>query len=192
MQFIPNVITAFRIIVTPFLVFCVFQETRSFALLAFVLYLFGAASDFADGYVARMLKMQSQFGRHLDPLADKIFVLGVFLALAWLYPQQMPWWAFGVIIFRDVLITGLRKAADATGRSFPTIQFAKAKTAMQMVYAGLFLLILLLRYFPGTEALANEFIQGGLLYSSMIVVVIVTCLSGLSYIRIYSQRRTID
>ncbi len=192
MQFIPNVITAFRIIVTPFLVFCIFQETRSFTLLAFVLYLFGAVSDFADGYVARMLKMQSQFGRHLDPLADKIFVLGVFLAMAWLYPQQMPWWAFGVIIFRDVLITGLRKAADATGRSFPTIQFAKAKTAMQMVYAGLFLLVLLLQYFPGTEALANEFIQGGLLYSSMIAVVIVTCLSGLSYIRIYLQRRTID
>ncbi len=192
MQFIPNVITAFRIIVTPFLVFCVFQETRSFALLAFVLYLFGAASDFADGYVARMLKMQSQFGRHLDPLADKIFVLGVFLVLAWLYPQQMPWWAFGVIIFRDVLITGLRKAADTTGRSFPTIQFAKAKTAMQMIYGGLFLLILLLQYFPGTEALANEFVQGGLLYGSMIIVVIVTCLSGLSYIRIYLQRRTID
>lgn len=188
MRFIPNVITAFRIVVTPLVVFCLFQETRSFAIFAFMLYLLGAVSDFVDGYVARVLKEQSRFGRHLDPLADKIFVSGIFFALAWLYPKQVPWWAFGAIILRDIVVTGLRRAADSTGRSFPTIRFAKAKTVLQMAFAGLFLLVLMLQHFLGTKAFASELIQGNLMYGFMIIVAVVTCLSGLSYIRIYSKK----
>ncbi len=187
MQSLPNAITVFRILVTPVLVFCLFQKTLSFVSLAFVLFILGAVSDFADGYAARVLKNQSRLGRHLDPIADKIFVLGSFVALAWLYPQQVPWWAVGLIVSRDVLVTGLRMAAEFTGGSLPTIRFAKAKTVLQMTYLGLFLLTLVLQYLSGTQTLAQAFLQGNLMYGFMIIVVIVTCLSGLSYIRIYQK-----
>ena len=191
MRFIPNAITVFRILITPVLVFCLFQKTLSFASLAFALFILGAVSDFADGYVARALKNQSRLGRHLDPIADKIFVLGGFVSLAWLYPQQVPWWAVGLIVFRDALVTGLRMTAESAGGSLPTIQFAKAKTALQMTYLGLFLLTLMLQYLPETQALAEAFLQGNLMYGFMIMVVVVTCLSALSYIRIYLKNVTI-
>ena len=185
MRFIPNAITVFRILVTPVLVFCLFQKTLSFASLAFVLFILGTVSDFADGYVARALKNQSRLGRHLDPIADKIFVLGGFVSLAWLYPQQVPWWVVGLIVFRDALVTGLRMTAESAGGHLPTIRFAKAKTALQMAYLGLFLLTLMLQYFSGTQTLAQTFLQGNFMYGFMIMVVVVTCLSALSYIRIY-------
>ena len=185
MRFIPNAITVFRILVTPILVFCLFQETLSFASLAFALFILGAASDFADGYIARALKNQSRLGRHLDPIADKIFVLGGFVALAWLYPHQAPWWAVGLIVLRDALVTGLRMTAESVGKSLPTIRFAKAKTALQMAYLGMFLLILMLQYLPGTQALVQVLLQGNFMYGFMIMVVVVTCLSALSYIHIY-------
>ncbi|MXX96348.1 MAG: CDP-alcohol phosphatidyltransferase family protein [Rhodothermaceae bacterium] len=191
MRFIPNAITVFRILVTPFLIFCLFQKTLSFASLAFTLFILGAVSDFADGYVARALKNQSRLGRHLDPIADKIFVLGGFVALAWLHPQQVPWWAVGLIVIRDALVTGLRMTAESAGGSLPTIRFAKAKTALQMTYLGLFLLTLTLQYLPETQALAEAFLKGNVMYGFMIMVVVVTCLSALSYIRIYLKNVTI-
>ncbi len=185
MQFIPNAITVFRILVTPVLVFCLFRESLTFAFLSFVLFVLGAVSDFADGYAARVLENHSRLGRHLDPIADKIFILGSFLTLAWMYPQQIPWWAVGLIILRDVLVTGLRMTAESTRRSFPTIQFAKVKTALQMTYVGFFLFILMLQYLSGAHEFAQAILQGDFMYVSMIAVVVVTCLTAFSYIRVY-------
>ncbi len=183
MRFIPNAITAFRIVVTPLLIVCLFRETVWSHSLAFVLFILGALSDFADGYVARALKMQSRLGRFLDPMADKVLVLGTFFALAWLYPQQVPWWAVGVIVLRDVLVTVLRMIAEASGRSLRTMRAAKAKTALQLVFLGLFLLLLVLRHIFGTGPFAGELLEGWFMYGFMILVVLVTGLTGLFYIQ---------
>ena len=188
MQFIPNAITLSRILVTPVLVFCLFQQTLWFASLACSLFIFGAVSDFADGYTARALKKQSRIGRHLDPVADKIFVLGSFSALAWLYPQHIPWWAVGVIILRDAVVTGLRMTAESAGRSLQTTRFAKIKTTLQMTFLGLFLLVLLLQYFPTTETFSQLLLQGDFIYGFVVLVVSITCLTGLFYIQAYLQK----
>lgn len=81
--------------------------------------------------------------------------------------------------------------AESAGGSLPTIRFAKAKTALQMTYLGLFLLTLTLQYLPETQALAEAFLKGNVMYGFMIMVVVVTCLSALSYIRIYLKNVTI-
>lgn len=190
MRMIPNAITVLRILITPLLIFCLVQPTLWYALLALVLFVLGAVSDLADGYVARVLKTQSQIGRHLDPIADKIFVLGIFIALAWLYPQQVPWWAVGIIILRDILITGLRVTAEVTGKSLPTIRFAKVKTAFQLGFLGVLLLILLLHYFPETETFSQTLFESKLVTGLIIFVTLVTCLTGLSYIQIYFHQRS--
>ncbi len=187
MTFLPNSITAFRILATPILIYCVFQQTLWFATLSCILFTLGAISDFADGYVARVIKHPSRLGRHLDPAADKILVLGTFISLAWLYPQHIPWWAVLVIGLRDAVVTGLRMCAESTGYSLPTIQFAKIKTVLQMIFLGLFLLVLMLQYIPKFEIFARELLEGNLIYTGMIMVVIVTCLTGLSYIRIFPK-----
>ena len=187
MRSIPNVITAFRILITPLLAFCIFQQTYSFSILSCILFSLGAVSDFVDGYVARAIKMQSRLGRHLDPFADKIFILGTFIPLAWIYPQHVPWWAVGLILLRDVLITGLRGHAESGGYLLPTIRIAKAKTVVQMTFLGCVLLILTLQYLPSTSLFVTELLQGRLIYASMIFVVLITFLTGLSYIKTYRE-----
>lgn len=181
MRFIPNAITIFRIVVTPLVIVCLFRETMWAHSLAFVLFILGALSDFADGYVARALKMKSRLGRFLDPIADKVLVLGTFFALAWLYPQQVPWWAVGIIALRDVLVTALRMIAESGGRSLRTMRTAKLKTALQLVFLGLFLLLLVLRHITSTGQLASELLEGWFMYGFMILLVFVTSLTGLLY-----------
>jgi len=189
MQFIPNFITLLRILITPIIVFCILQQTFWFASIACTLFMVGAATDFADGYVARALKRQSRLGRHLDPAADKVFVLGCFTALAWLYPQYVPWWAIIVIVLRDALVTGLRMMAESSARSLPIIRFAKIKTALQMAFIGLLLIVLMLQYISVTEKFSQILLQGNVIYILMIVVVSITCLTGLSYIWVYAAKK---
>ncbi len=188
MQFLPNVITVSRILVTPILVFCLFQQSFGAAVMSCLLFMFGAVSDFADGYVARAWKTQSQLGGKLDPVADKVLVLGSFAALAWLYPERIPWWGVGVIVLRDALVTGLRMIAGSGGEALRITRFAKIKTALQMIFLGLFLLVLALQYIPVTEEFSQMLFQSGFMYGFMILVVIVTLLTGLSYIRVYLQK----
>ena len=185
MRFIPNAITIFRIVVTPLIIVCLFRETVWSHSLAFALFVLGALSDYADGYVARALKMNSRLGRFLDPIADKVLVLGTFFALAWLYPQQVPWWAVGIIALRDVLVTALRMFAESGGRSLRTMWTAKVKTALQLVFLGLFLLLLVLSHISSTGSLASELLEGWFMYGFMILLVLVTSLTGV----LYSQPR---
>lgn len=181
MRFIPNAITAFRIVVTPLLIVCLFRETAWSHSLALVLFILGALSDFADGYVARALKMKSRLGRFLDPVADKVLVLGTFFALAWLYPQQVPWWAVGFIALRDVLVTALRMIAESGGRALRTMRIAKVKTALQLIFLGLFLLLLVLGHTSSTGPLAGELLEGWFMYGFIILLVFVTSLTGILY-----------
>ena len=181
MRFIPNAITIFRIVVTPLVIVCLFRETTWSHSLAFVLFILGALSDFADGYVARALEMNSRVGRLLDPIADKVLVLGTFIALALLYPQQVPWWAVGIIALRDVLVTALRMIAESGGRSLRTIRTAKAKTALQLIFLGLFLLLLVLGHISSTAPLAIELLEGWFMYGFMILLVVVTSMTGAFY-----------
>ena len=181
MRFIPNAITTFRIVVTPLLIVCLFRETVWSHSLALVLFILGALSDFADGYVARALKMKSRLGHFLDPVADKVLVLGTFFALAWLYPQQVPWWAVGIIALRDVLVTALRMIAESGGRSLRTMRIAKVKTALQLIFLGLFLLLLVLGHTSSTGPLAGELLEGWFMYGFIILLIFVTSLTGILY-----------
>ena len=144
-----------------------------------------AMSDFVDGFVARKLKGESRFGRHLDPIADKIFVIGLFISVAWFYPEYVPWWAVGIIILRDVLVTGLRFMADAQNRVLPTLQFAKYKTALQMSFLGLLLILLMLGYYPTTDSISQVLLEGWFIDLSLILVVVMTTMTALLYIRIF-------
>jgi len=192
MQFIPNAITVSRILVTPFLIYCIAQKTVWFSSAGCVLFMIAAISDFADGYVARKLKKESRFGRHLDPVADKIFVIGLFVAVAWFYSEYVPWWTVGIIIFRDVVITGLRLMADAQNRSLPTIKFAKFKTVLQMSFLGILLILLMLQYFPMTDSWSQYLLHGWFMDLLLILVVVITTVTALSYIHIYYYPNVTD
>ncbi len=128
---IPNLITLFRIIAVPFFVYFIFSKDIEDRIIAFILFSIASMSDFLDGYLARKLKQESEFGKFLDPLADKFLVLGAFITFIFL-SEQIEIWMVLLIIGRDVLITILRSLAIRKGTSLRTSRFAKIKTAFQM------------------------------------------------------------
>jgi len=96
---IPNLITLLRIGLVPPVIIALLNEAFSLALL---LYLVAGISDGLDGYIAKRYGYVSRLGSILDPLADKLLLVGTFLALAWL--ELLPAWLVLTVVLRDILI----------------------------------------------------------------------------------------
>ncbi len=99
------------------------------ALWAFVV---GAVSDFLDGYLARKYNLVTNFGKLIDPLADKILVCAAFIYLT--YVGMCPFWVSIIIVFREFLVTGLRQIAVDQGYVMAADRSGKWKTAVQLTF----------------------------------------------------------
>ena len=93
----------------------------------------GAITDYFDGWLARKLHAQSVWGAILDPIADKIAVGGVIVGLSALNPQPAIVVAGGLILFRELFVSGLREVGASRGLAFPVTKLAKWKTTVQLV-----------------------------------------------------------
>jgi CDP-diacylglycerol--glycerol-3-phosphate 3-phosphatidyltransferase len=152
---IPNLLTGFRILaavgVFIALVYCAGalpgqteappSPTRYDVLIGtFVLWVVGAATDWFDGFLARRWGAVSVWGKILDPIADKIAVLGGVIGLLALDPTGKIALPGGLILLREFWVSGLREAGAARGLSFPVTLLAKWKTMLQLVGLGLAIL----------------------------------------------------
>jgi cardiolipin synthase (CMP-forming) len=143
---IPNVITLFRIITIPFIVgvFYFSDDLVSFStknVIATSIFIFAAVTDWLDGYLARKLNQMSAFGAFLDPVADKLFVVGALVVLLWLQPARVdPLVAF-IIIGREIGVSALREWMATVGqsKSVAVAFIGKLKTVFQMVAIPLLL-----------------------------------------------------
>jgi CDP-diacylglycerol--glycerol-3-phosphate 3-phosphatidyltransferase len=109
--------------------------------LCFLVYLIAALSDWLDGYLARRCDMVSTFGKFMDALMDKIFMIGLFVSI--LVLGILPRWALFfvlIIIGREFLVTGLRLVASSRGIILVAERTGKIKTVMQIVTIGFFIL----------------------------------------------------
>ena len=136
---IPNLLTYFRILIVPLIVFCFFIEGRlhssDFARwTALILFVAASITDFFDGYLARIWKQTSNIGRMLDPIADKLLVASILLLVA-ADGTIAGWsiWAAIIILCREILVSGLREYLAALKVSVPVTRVAKWKTTIQMV-----------------------------------------------------------
>ena len=114
--------------------------------LAFVLFLVGALTDWADGYYARKKGLVSNFGKLMDALTDKVFMVGLFISL--LVIGVLPEWTLPLLLLilsREFLITGLRLVAASDGLVLAAEKSGKHKTVSQMVAAILLLLAVAVR-----------------------------------------------
>jgi CDP-diacylglycerol--glycerol-3-phosphate 3-phosphatidyltransferase len=142
MKHVPNILTISRIVLTPIFLVLFLRGTLLGLTAGLVLFIFLAISDWLDGHLARQYGVGSRLGQFLDPLADKVLVLGAFFALLFLPPAtggqllHTSWWwvAVGLIAFRDVAVTLLRSWAERRGRSIQTRNAAKIKTAVQLTF----------------------------------------------------------
>lgn len=180
---LPNTITVARIILTPIVLALMFTESFWGRLGAFVLFVVAAISDYVDGKLARHYQVHSRLGQFLDPLADKVLVLGAFIVLAIRLPHLVPWWAVALVAVRDLFLTALRAWAEANGRSLRTLNVAKWKTTFQLTFLIGILLVYAVVQLPGV---VGEF-AGVVLYHPftfyfLVVTVVFTFWTGLIYL----------
>lgn len=105
MKHIPNILTMLRVIIIPFFIYYFTQNQLMFA---FVLFIVASITDYFDGYLARKYQVISNFGKIMDPLADKLLVLSALALLSFGKHGYLSVWIFIIITFRELLITVLR------------------------------------------------------------------------------------
>lgn len=128
---LPNRLTVLRILLIPVFVALLAVMTPAaqvFAALAFVL---ASLTDWADGWYARRHGQETDFGKLMDPMADKLLVMAALLLLV--AQDRAPWLAAMVILAREFVISGIRLVATAQGRVIAADALGKYKTALQMV-----------------------------------------------------------
>jgi len=128
---IPNLLGLFRIVTTPVLVVLILFGTPVGYMIAVVLLLLMAASDIADGPLARRLQVVSPLGVFLDTISDKIFVAGALIPMVEL--RLLPGWVALLIIVRDFAISGLRSYAAAEGQVISARQWGKQKLVITVI-----------------------------------------------------------
>ena len=142
---LPNVLTYARIVAVPAVVACMYwsdilQGGLWLRWVALAIFVAAAITDFFDGYLARIWGQQSNFGRMLDPIADKLLVASCLLMLA-ADGTIRGWslWAAIVILCREILVSGLREYLAELRVSVPVSTLAKWKTTAQLVAVGFLL-----------------------------------------------------
>jgi cardiolipin synthase (CMP-forming) len=133
---LPNLITIARILLVPVVVWAIASNEMQ---AAFVLFLLAGVSDAVDGFLAKRLHMKSELGAHLDPLADKILIVSIYIALG--ITEAIPRWIVILVVSRDILIVGGIMLAVFLGKPMKVkpVLVSKLNTAAQIVFACLVL-----------------------------------------------------
>ncbi len=139
---IPNILTVMRLLAAPgvALAFAIFQ--RPYAdWIAFTLFILAALTDFVDGKLARAWKQESNFGRMLDPIADKAMVVIALAVIIGLWgPKALLLVPIAFILLREIFVSGLREFLGASAGKLKVTWLAKWKTTAQMVAIPVLLL----------------------------------------------------
>lgn len=126
-----NKITMFRIVLIPVFLVLAYTGLKYWAL---AVYIIACLSDVADGYIARHYNQVSNFGKFVDPLADKMLVLSAMCFF--IENGQMPGWAVSIVLFREFAVSGLRLIAVEQSRVIAAARSGKIKTGCTMVGLG--------------------------------------------------------
>ena len=123
-----NKITVFRILLIPIFLLLAYRDHRISALIVFIV---ACLSDMADGYIARHYNQITNFGKFMDPLADKMLVLAAMCFF--IEKGQMAGWAVSIVLLREFAVSGLRLIAVEQNRVIAAARSGKIKTACTMV-----------------------------------------------------------
>jgi len=178
-----NRLTMSRILLTFVFMFFLFCHGLWFKVLSLVVFCLAALSDMFDGMIAQRMNMVTDFGRLMDPIADKILVLAAFAAFVQL--QLVDAWMFMIIVSREILITSLRLFALNKGKVLSAARAGKHKTVLQMlvIFTILGFIVfkeIILKYYTWNPSWESIFRQG--IFYLMLLTVGLTLYSGLSYL----------
>ena len=158
-----NKLTLLRVAMIPLFLVILYWGFPGSDYAALAVFILASLTDFADGYIARHCDQVTDFGKFMDPLADKVLVV---TAMLWFVQcGRLPAWAVAIVIFREFAVSGMRLIAAERGRVIAAGWSGKVKTASTMV--GLCLMFLPL---PGWVTTA-----------CVTVIVVTTLYSGIEY-----------
>ena len=182
---LPNLITLSRIPTMFIIVWLMYCSWWGAATLAFWLFVASAVGDWLDGYLARRMKIVSNFGKFMDALSDKVLVLGIMVTFVELYNSKLFLVMVLLTLCREFLISGMRLIAATKGVVVSAERGGKTKTLMQLIAVGFLLFV---------PAMENDWARylpfqisdyGDVLYQTglwvFIVATALTVSSGVSY-----------
>lgn len=160
---LPNKLTVLRVCLIPVFLIVLYVGFPGSTYVALAIFIAASLTDMVDGKLARKYNLITDFGKFMDPLADKALVTA---AMLWFVEQgSMPAWALTIVIFREFAVSGMRLVAVDNGRVIAAAWSGKVKTACTMVCCCLMLLPI--------PALLNTFCVG--------LIVVTTVWSGIEY-----------
>lgn len=171
---LPNKITMVRIFMIPFFIIALLIDFPYHEIIAVALFVIASVTDTVDGHLARSRNLITDFGKFMDPLADKLLVSSAFICLVEM--QMIPSWVVIVIIAREFAITGLRTLAASDGVVIAASKWGKAKTISQMIA----IIALLLANWPVLAFPALLLFGNIMIY----VALLLTLISGIDYFRL--------
>jgi cardiolipin synthase (CMP-forming) len=175
---IPNSLTIFRCIAAILLPLIIMYGGNKGAVIAAPLLLLAGLSDYFDGFYARKYNVVSNFGKIIDPIADKLLVIGTLLALASenILDYNYSFIAALIIILREVFISGLRESISSYKITLEVSLLSKWKTTIQLLACGSFLVW-------RSDILLYEIKLLGLIsYAILWFAAIITAITGIQYI----------
>lgn len=173
---LPNTLTIFRILLIPIVIVAFYIDTPISRWIAFIAFVSACLTDFFDGYFARLWSQTSKFGQMLDPIADKLLVASILLLVVGFGKvSPLSFLPAVAILFREILVSGLREFLSTVDIKLPVSNFAQYKTAIQMLSLSFLLLGDTTIFGPNIP-----FIGEILLWISAVL----TLISGYKYLRV--------
>lgn len=186
MKQLPNILSLFRIVISPVFFMLVISDRPYTVCLALPIFVVGGITDYLDGWLARKMKATSRFGKFFDPLADKFLIDAALLAFVYL--SILPLWMVLIVIFRDALTTTMRFIPGSRSIELVTSKSAKLKTMIQMLFIVVVLVAMTFINCPtmnvNTETMLS-FIYSDFIYYSMLFIVLLTLWTLAEYVKIY-------
>ena len=145
---LPNKLTTLRVIMIPFFVFFLLWqngENYTFRMIALALFIIASLTDLLDGKIARKYNLVTNFGKFMDPLADKLLVCSALICLIEL--NALPAWMVIIIISREFIISGFRLIASDNGVVIAASYWGKFKTTFQMLMVIVLILNIQMPFF---------------------------------------------
>ena len=156
-----NKLTMLRVVLIPVFLVLLYLPIPFHMAFALVIFILASVTDFIDGYIARHYNQVTDFGKFMDPLADKLLVMS---ALLWFVEAgRLPAWAMLVVVAREFAVTALRLIAVERGRVIAAAWSGKIKTASTMVCICLMLVIV----HPVLDGICIALIIGTTIYSGV-------------------------
>ena len=182
---LPNQLTTLRIILTPIFFFLFISDDPLLKQIALIIYFIAAITDWYDGWLARKFNYITNWGKFMDPLADKFLTSAAFIAFVIL--GFVPLWMVTIIIVRDFYVTGLRIYADIQNKAFTTSKLAKVKTFTQMIFVFYLLIVITLKTIQPLAANSNHLLNmltdHYFVYYTMLIITLFTFYTGITYTR---------